>query len=84
MLARLGRAFQRVQRPAGCHPSDPLAVIEAGQACERAKLVWLSADLTLCGDALLNAPRSRVPHGKVLIVGRSDQIVRSQLALLKT
>ncbi|SEJ33251.1 hypothetical protein [Paraburkholderia diazotrophica] len=83
-LARLEQAFQRVQRAAGCYPSDSLAVFEARQAYERARLVWLSAELTLRGDALLNAPRSRVPRGNVLVVGRSDQIVRSLVVLLKT
>ncbi|SIT48946.1 conserved hypothetical protein [Paraburkholderia piptadeniae] len=83
-LARLEQAFLRVQRAASCYPSDSLAVFEARQAYERARLVWLSAELALRGDALLKASRSRVPRSNVLVVGRSDQVVRSLVVLLKT
>ncbi|MEM5383851.1 hypothetical protein VSR68_09630 [Paraburkholderia phymatum] len=83
-LARLEQAFERVQRVASCYPADSLAVVEARQAYERARLVWLSAELALRGNALLNAPRSRVPRSNVLVVGRSDQVVRSLAVLLRT
>jgi hypothetical protein len=83
-LARLERAFERVQRVASSYPPNSLAVFEARQAYERARLVWLLAELILRGLALMNAPRSRVSRGNVLVAGRSHQVVRSLVVLLRT